>query len=396
MQSKPQSCNKESESISHLHQPCRTLWRVVGKLRHRSTEKLGVRRDTYLSNDTWTRLAGHHIRRMKKHLTNSYLGCYNNDKGDEEGNVLLVEHLNSGDDVYGVNRPGSELAKMVINTCSLTLKVAVTVADLAFSLTIFSLPLSLSLYGGDRKSFPPANVIYFLTCKNDETLARPSVVVASPAPISPSSSNASARKKMKPIGNKERVLDLQLDLEKDDRESCSGETCSIHLFSVADDYSGLARRAYFFGYMPPLQAVVSMDGSSGSLTPSQRPKRCATHSFLACSCWFCIFLWGQAIQSQCCAPNRNHYSGKPIAGKLTKESNMCSSKLRSLLLLEICCLFILNSVVFPTLQWILLDECQNFGSKDLCPLGGIAKIYFMIFWFYPLYVFSYVLSSIWY
>ncbi|XP_010256398.1 PREDICTED: protein EI24 homolog isoform X2 [Nelumbo nucifera] len=69
-------------------------------------------------------------------------------------------------------------------------------------------------------------------------------------------------------------------------------------------------------------------------------------------------------------------------------------------------LFILNSVVIPTIQWILPDECQNFGSKDLCPLGGIVKLYsflsngliqlFYIFWFYPLYVFSFVLSSIWY
>nr|DAD17959.1 TPA_asm: hypothetical protein HUJ06_019422 [Nelumbo nucifera] len=60
---------------------------------------------------------------------------------------------------------------------------------------------------------------------------------------------------------------------------------------------------------------------------------------------------------------------------MPRESSMCSSKLHSLLLLEICCLFILNSVVIPTLQWISPDECQNFGSKDLCPLGGIVKLY---------------------
>ncbi|XP_054799998.1 protein EI24 homolog [Prosopis cineraria] len=69
-------------------------------------------------------------------------------------------------------------------------------------------------------------------------------------------------------------------------------------------------------------------------------------------------------------------------------------------------LSILNSVVIPTLQWILPDRCSQFGSHKLCNFGGTLKFYsflrlglihfFYVFWFYPLYVFSIVLSAIWY
>ncbi|XP_028805051.1 protein EI24 homolog isoform X1 [Neltuma alba] len=69
-------------------------------------------------------------------------------------------------------------------------------------------------------------------------------------------------------------------------------------------------------------------------------------------------------------------------------------------------LFVLNSVVIPTLQWILPDQCSQFSSRKLCGFGGILKFYsflrrglihfFYVFWFYPLYVFSIILSAIWY
>ncbi|XP_028119799.1 protein EI24 homolog isoform X2 [Camellia sinensis] len=69
-------------------------------------------------------------------------------------------------------------------------------------------------------------------------------------------------------------------------------------------------------------------------------------------------------------------------------------------------ILIVNSVVIPTLQWILPDQCPHSGSQKLCSSGGILKLYsflrlgllqlFYVFWFYPLYVFSFILSSLWY
>ncbi|KAF7803598.1 protein EI24-like protein isoform X1 [Senna tora] len=69
-------------------------------------------------------------------------------------------------------------------------------------------------------------------------------------------------------------------------------------------------------------------------------------------------------------------------------------------------LFVLNSVVIPTLQWILPDQCSQFDSQKICDIGGSLKFYsflrsgliqfLYVFWFYPLYVFSIVLSTLWY
>lgn len=65
-------------------------------------------------------------------------------------------------------------------------------------------------------------------------------------------------------------------------------------------------------------------------------------------------------------------------------------------------LFVLKSLVIPALEWILPDQRSQIGSS----FGGVLKFYsslraglvqlFYVFWFYPLYVFSIVLSSIWY
>ncbi|KAI4296201.1 hypothetical protein L6164_036177 [Bauhinia variegata] len=69
-------------------------------------------------------------------------------------------------------------------------------------------------------------------------------------------------------------------------------------------------------------------------------------------------------------------------------------------------IFVLNSVVIPTLLWILPDQCSQTVSHKLCDFGGTLKFYsflrlglvqlFYVFWFYPLYVFSIVLSTLWY
>ncbi|XP_068659923.1 protein EI24 homolog [Aristolochia californica] len=69
-------------------------------------------------------------------------------------------------------------------------------------------------------------------------------------------------------------------------------------------------------------------------------------------------------------------------------------------------MYILNFVVMPTLWWILPDGCQNLSSKLPCWDGEPIKLYtflryilielFYVLWFYPLYVFSLCLSTIWY
>ncbi|KAG5525828.1 hypothetical protein RHGRI_032198 [Rhododendron griersonianum] len=67
-------------------------------------------------------------------------------------------------------------------------------------------------------------------------------------------------------------------------------------------------------------------------------------------------------------------------------------------------IFLLNSVIIPTLQWILPDQCPHNGEP--CSIDGIAKLYsflrlgllqlFYVLWFYPMYVFSFILSTMWY
>ncbi|KAG8368825.1 hypothetical protein BUALT_Bualt15G0087100 [Buddleja alternifolia] len=83
---------------------------------------------------------------------------------------------------------------------------------------------------------------------------------------------------------------------------------------------------------------------------------------------------------------------------------------------EACCLhrviiyclsiFVLRSVVIPTLLWILPDECPQLIYQESCPFGGIFRFYsflrlgliqlFYVFWFYPMYIFSFILSTLWY
>lgn len=68
--------------------------------------------------------------------------------------------------------------------------------------------------------------------------------------------------------------------------------------------------------------------------------------------------------------------------------------------------YILNSFVIPTLQWILPDHCPHIVYEEICRHGALSNLYlamrkvliqlFYVFWFYPLYVFSIILSTIWY
>ncbi|KAH7543626.1 hypothetical protein FEM48_Zijuj02G0203800 [Ziziphus jujuba var. spinosa] len=69
-------------------------------------------------------------------------------------------------------------------------------------------------------------------------------------------------------------------------------------------------------------------------------------------------------------------------------------------------IFILNAVIIPALEWILPDDCSKFNSQLFCSFASLLKFYsflrlrliqlFYVTWFYPLYVFSFILSNIWY
>ncbi|KZV48670.1 hypothetical protein F511_10356 [Dorcoceras hygrometricum] len=67
-------------------------------------------------------------------------------------------------------------------------------------------------------------------------------------------------------------------------------------------------------------------------------------------------------------------------------------------------IFVLRSVVIPTIEWLLPDGCQHIYLEEPC--WGVLGFYsclrlgliqlFYVFWFYPMYIFSFVLSTIWY
>ncbi|CAF1749522.1 unnamed protein product [Brassica oleracea var. botrytis] len=89
-------------------------------------------------------------------------------------------------------------------------------------------------------------------------------------------------------------------------------------------------------------------------------------------------------------------------------------KSRKLLLRTGQC-FLLNGLIFlgslgvfkwfvnPALQWILPDPCAPVTFQDFCSYngsyaflrGGLLQLFY-VFWFYPMYMLSFILSNIWY
>lgn len=69
-------------------------------------------------------------------------------------------------------------------------------------------------------------------------------------------------------------------------------------------------------------------------------------------------------------------------------------------------LLTLKSVVIPTLLWILPKQCDQSWGQHLCEHTTAVALYsflrsglveiFYVFWFYPLYIFSFIISTLWY
>ncbi|XP_006339960.2 protein EI24 homolog [Solanum tuberosum] len=69
-------------------------------------------------------------------------------------------------------------------------------------------------------------------------------------------------------------------------------------------------------------------------------------------------------------------------------------------------ILVLKSVIIPALEWILPGHCRLINSQQPCSFSSILEFYrflrvglvqlFYVFWFYPLYIFSLILSNIWY
>ncbi|OAY80136.1 Protein EI [Ananas comosus] len=69
-------------------------------------------------------------------------------------------------------------------------------------------------------------------------------------------------------------------------------------------------------------------------------------------------------------------------------------------------LFTVKSVVIPIILRILPDQCEQLEKLHLCDHKAIMTFYsflrsilieiFYILWFYPLYIFSFILSTLWY
>ncbi|EPS73448.1 hypothetical protein M569_01307, partial [Genlisea aurea] len=69
-------------------------------------------------------------------------------------------------------------------------------------------------------------------------------------------------------------------------------------------------------------------------------------------------------------------------------------------------IYLLESFVIPVLQWLLPVGCPQNVLPEPCPFENVSKFYsalqnglvhlFYVFWFYPMYISSFILSMIWY
>ncbi|XP_057465975.1 protein EI24 homolog isoform X1 [Actinidia eriantha] len=114
-----------------------------------------------------------------------------------------------------------------------------------------------------------------------------------------------------------------------------------------------------------------------------------------------LLLWLDGFRDACCLHRVVIYCIR--SRQLTIRTGQCFL-LNGLIFLG--SISLLNSVIVPTLQWILPDQCPHTSSQEPCSFDGISKLYsflrlgllqvFYVFWFYPLYIFSFILSNMWY
>ncbi|KAL3843679.1 hypothetical protein ACJIZ3_001082 [Penstemon smallii] len=114
------------------------------------------------------------------------------------------------------------------------------------------------------------------------------------------------------------------------------------------------------------------------------------------------FLWLEGFREACCLHRVIIYCLR--SRELAIRTGQCFLLNGFIFLGSI---FVLRSAVIPTLQWVLPDGCPQISSQESCSLGGgIFRFYsllrlglvqlFYVFWFYPMYIFSFILSALWY
>nr|GME13493.1 protein EI24 homolog isoform X1 [Ipomoea batatas]GME17007.1 protein EI24 homolog isoform X1 [Ipomoea batatas]GME17009.1 protein EI24 homolog isoform X1 [Ipomoea batatas] len=114
-----------------------------------------------------------------------------------------------------------------------------------------------------------------------------------------------------------------------------------------------------------------------------------------------LVLWAEGFREACCLHRVFIYCFR--SRQLAIRTGQCFLLNGFIFLGSI---FLLKSVIVPALQWILPDQCPQITSEDSCSIGGILEFYnflrlglvqlFYVFWFFPLYVLSLILSNIWY
>ncbi|KAI5661607.1 hypothetical protein M9H77_20930 [Catharanthus roseus] len=110
-----------------------------------------------------------------------------------------------------------------------------------------------------------------------------------------------------------------------------------------------------------------------------------------------FLLWLEGVREACCLHRVVIYCRR--SRELAIRTGQCFLLNGFIFLGSI---FILKSVIIPTLQWILPDQCPDAP----CSYEGTLRFYsllrhgliqiFYVFWFYPMYIFSFILSNIWY
>ncbi|XP_060194525.1 protein EI24 homolog isoform X2 [Lycium barbarum] len=113
-----------------------------------------------------------------------------------------------------------------------------------------------------------------------------------------------------------------------------------------------------------------------------------------------LLLWLDGVREACCLHRVIIYSLR--SKQLAIRTGQCFLLNGFIFLGSI---FVLKSVIIPALEWILHGHCPQINLQESCSFSNILEFYrflhaglvqlFYVFWFYPLYIFSLILSNIW-